>query len=676
MMRFFFIFFLLSCSRTQNFESVKNNHPSSFQEITDRHGELIHEIRRNHNVQRRAWTKLSELPPKMLEEILIFEDHRFYSHFGFDPLAMLNSLKSWPLRGASTISMQTTNLLLGVPHKRSVKNKIYQILSSLKLEVSWSKKEILETYFNLVTFKGELQGINAASLGLFGKYPRGLDLYERILLYSMIPSPNQKPEKILSRACRYLKRISSNEDCRLLQVALDLSFYKDTRTELQQNLIPHLATKLKNQNEVQTTIIKSLQIEAQKTLSAQIRFLQHQNVTDGAILIIDRKTAQVLAYVGSSGAFSHSRQVDHIQSLRQAGSTLKPFLFAKAISKKIITMNTPLRDEPFTVTKDGLTYRPENYQKSFTHQDIPAKIALGSSLNIPAIRVIDLLGPERFYHFLADLEMRHLLAQENYGHSMALGAVDITLWDLVRGYRAMAEGNLRELSYLPENKFSQKIIPEFSAEVRFIMGSILSEKENRHLTFGLQSSLSTDSWSAVKTGTSKDMRDNWCVGYTDRFVIGIWIGNSSGESMWNVTGISGAAPIFSHLVSYLHQEKRSSNPIKPNSLIEHNQNFYIPGTEPKYSFSIIKKSEISKIIFPQDGSQFAFDPEIPEFNQRIHFKKSSDRGELKMFGKTLSLKELGRGFLPEKKGSYRIELWEDEMLKDSITFHVKAGKYL
>lgn len=669
------LLFFTSCSGRPDFAAVKSQHQSSFLEVTDANDELIHETRRDFSVQRRSWLSLSDLPNRFIEELLLFEDQRFYSHIGVDPLALVQAIKSYPSRGASTITMQTWALIENKKYHKSVRSKLKQIFAALTLELSWKKNLILETYINALPFKGELQGLHAASMSIFSKHPRALNQEERVLLFSMIPSPNQTEEKLLKRACRYLNRLVLRPDCKALKNILDASYYSSPKTELQTDLIPHLAQQLKGNGQVKTTLLKSLQIEASQALNAQIDLLQNQNVTDGAVLVIDRSNHNILSYVGSSGSFSNSPHVDHVRALRQAGSTLKPLLYANAISKKLITMNSPLKDDPFTITKDGLTYGPENYQKSFTYEEVPAKFALASSLNIPAVRVIDLLTPERFYETLQELEMRDLFPMENYGHSMALGAVDVTLWDLVRAYGTMANaGNFRELNYLQESTNPIKNIATFTPEVSFIIGQILSEKENRHLSFGIQSSLATDTWSAVKTGTSKDMRDNWCIGYTDRYVIGVWIGNSSGEPMWNVSGISGAAPIFSQLVSYLHQTEPSWPPNKPESVVEIDHNYYIAGTEPKYNLPLVKDSSLSRIIFPQHGSQFAYDPEIPEVNQRIHFKQSSLRGRWKLNGKDLSAREIDEGFLPKEKGKFNIELWEEGTLKDSVTFHVRAGK--
>lgn len=645
---------LTSCSPIPDLRSIRSQHPSSFGELYDAKGELLHETRRNYTVDRRSWIPLAEVPVEIQRELVQLEDKRFYQHPGVDPVALAAALKSWPHRGASTISMQLAKLLR--PHSRTIGGKLGQMGRALMLEAKLTKAEILEAWINLLPLKGDIQGLHAGAMALFNKHPRALTQEERVLLYALLPSPNTKAPALLARACRNLRRLGK-ADCSGLEKTYLASHVPKPRIELLESLAPHLARRLlKKEEVVRTSVRRELQSLAVRTLMGHLQDLRHKNVQDGAILILDRRSGEVLTYVGSSGPHSASPQVDHVQSYRQAGSTLKPFLYGAAIEKRLITARTLLLDSPFTITREGLTYQPENYQKSFTHKEVPAKVALGSSLNIPAIRVIDLLTPEAFHQVLQRVGFTHLRDEAFYGHSMALGAVDVTLWDLVHAYRELAENRA------------------FSPETSFIVSTILAEKENRHLTFGLQSSLTTSTWTAVKTGTSKDMRDNWCVGYTDAYVIGVWVGNSSGDPMWNVSGITGAAPIFNHLVSYLHQARASVSPEPPPALVKSGEDFFLPGTEPKSEATLLPRNHVSKIIFPQQGTQFAYDPEIPEAHQRVRFEISSTEGMLHLNGVELSPKELSDGFLPMKKGKYRLELWESGELRDEVSFFVKAGR--
>lgn len=670
-MKLFLLLIIISaCGKMPSLSEVKKERSSSFLVVKDQTGEVIHETRINYKKHRREWLSLDEMGPDILKDVVLFEDKRFWNHHGVDPLALLGAVRDFPRRGGSTITMQLAKIIAG-QKGRSWSGKLQQLNDALLIEQNWSKKEILETYLNLVSFRGELEGVMAGSLGIFNKDPRALSREERSILLAMIPAPSQNENALFIRSCAYFQE----KYCGHLRELIHMAYLRGPQTELRNTLAPHVAEKFRSQkiHEAVTTLSGDLQKKTTDLLKGHVALLKKQNVSDGAVLIVERKTGKIRAYVGSSGELSTSPHVDHIQSLRQAGSTLKPLLYADAISRKLITMATKLKDEPFTITREGLTYQPENYQKSFTLKDVPAKVALGSSLNIPAIRVIDYLTPVTFHSLLSDLEMRKLEEPDFYGHSMALGSVDVTLWDLTRAYMTLANnGEFRDLTFQEEKPVTKKI-SSFNPEVSWIISHILSEKENRHLTFGIQSSLSTDSWSAVKTGTSKDMRDNWCIGYTDTYVIGVWVGNSSGDSMWNVTGISGAAPLFSQLVTLLHEYSASFAPARPSTLVEKNGDYYLPGTEPLSTNLAITKNEVRKIIFPQNGAQFAFDPEIPTKRQRIHFTASSEKPVWKINGKMLSLDERKNGFFPDKKGKYHLELWEDKLL-DEVTFFVKAGK--
>ncbi|OFZ12845.1 MAG: hypothetical protein A2X86_08430 [Bdellovibrionales bacterium GWA2_49_15] len=532
--------------------------------------------------------------------------------------------------------------------------KLAQIYRAKVLEQVWSKDEILEAYFNLVAFQGELQGLPAAAEGLFQKKLERLVLQERLWLWALIPAPNQSYSLIVQRACLYGKKLAVDFDCSVLK-----DFAPTYRARRPIQLATHFSYRFKKAGLIKTTLDKQLQHKAQAMLATQLEKLRDKNVRDGAILVIDRYSGEELIYVGSSGNFSKSAMVDHVTSPRQTGSTLKPFLYAQAIQLRYLTMSSLLRDERFAITIDGLTYQPENYNNSFLNKSVPLKEALGSSLNIPAIKVIDLVGVENFYFWLGELGIKLPGDEKFYGHSLALGSADVTLHDLVYAYKRLANGE-----------------SPVSKEVSFIIAEILSDKQNRIHTFGLNSTLNTTSWSAVKTGTSKDMRDNWCLGWTDKVIIGVWIGNSSGDPMWNVTGISGAAPIFNELVTLIHEGKGSLAPKLPEGIVQKNQQYYLKGTEPlNLENKINVHTSIAKITSPTHLAQYAYDPDIPAKAQQLPLKASGVRYPRWIVnGKTFHAKN----FSIAKKGKYRLELWEQAgsklVKKDELIFYVRAGK--
>ena len=273
------------------------------------------------------------------------------------------------------------------------------------------------------------------------------------------------------------------------------------------------------------------------------------------------ESGDVLAYIGNNGVRSSARYVDGTRALRQAGSILKPFLYALAFDRKVLTPVSLLDDSPLELAVGGGSYRPRNYDEQF-HGLVTARTALASSLNIPAVRTLQLVGVEDFWSTLRRLGFRSLEESEFYGPSLALGTADICLEDLVNAYRSIANGGVLTASRLTPDTPRSKEGRVFSRGAAFLVSDILSDRESRALTFGLENPLATRFWTAVKTGTSKDMRDNWCVGYSERYTVGVWIGNFSGridvECERGERGCSGMAG--NHELSAPGRRRRSPGP--------------------------------------------------------------------------------------------------------------------
>ncbi len=310
--------------------------------------------------------------------------------------------------------------------------------------------------------------------------------------------------------------------------------------------------------EIKTTLRKDLQLYVQELVSSQIQSLAQQNVNDAAVLVIENKTGEVWAYVGGAGLQSQHAYVDGVQSFRQAGSTLKPFLYATAFEKNVLHDSSWIEDSAVDIVFDRGIYKPQNHDRQF-YGWVQVKTALASSLNVPAVKIFRLLNDDSFWGKLTELNFRKLKDPEYYGPALALGVADVTLEDLTQAYRTLAQqGSYSQMSFFPrKNPPLQKKV--FSTESVEEVSRILSESQNRSLGFGLDSSLSLQG-ASVKTGTSKDMRDNWCIGYNSRFTVGVWVGNFSGEPMWNVMGVTGAAPIWKKTMEWLQEKYPTSFP--------------------------------------------------------------------------------------------------------------------
>lgn len=604
-----------------SFDQVRDSHRLSDARLLDRRGRVIHERRLDPKIRRLDWTPLEKISPALVSAVVEAEDRRFYSHGGVDWRAVVRegfrAASFRRPRGASTITMQAAGLLSGQRGPRDWRQKLRQMAAARRLEASWSKEQIIEAYLNLASFRGELQGIAAASRGLFDKEPHGLNASESRILAALLRSPQARPEEL---------RLSG-EDQTLALAALS----RPPRVRPLAAAAPHAARLLLSEGpaEVASTLDAGLQEFASGLLAATIRGLHSQNATDGAVLVADNRTGQVLAYVGNSGAGSAAPHVDGVRARRQAGSTLKPFLYALAFERKLITPASKLDDSPLEIHAGRGLFRPQDYDGTFRGA-VPAKVALASSINIPAVRVLALAGEEPFLEKLEASGISDLGTAEFYGPSLALGTADVTLWELVNAYRTLANGGLRaELSLTASAPARQTRV--FTPQAAFLVSDILSDRESRAATFGLDSPLATRFWTAVKTGTSKDMRDNWCVGYSDRYTVGVWMGNFSGAPMWNVSGVSGAAPVWRSLMAQLHRDRPSLPPRPPAGLVRRGSDWFLAGTEPGPQ-EFLPARPIPKILSPVSGTIFAIDPDIPEGRQTIEFQSSGGGSRWRLNG--------------------------------------------
>jgi penicillin-binding protein 1C len=381
-----------------------------------------------------------------------------------------------------------------------------------------------------------------------------------------------------------------------------------------------------------STLDGGLQRFAAETLRAQLQSRRSNNMHDGAILVVDNRTGEVLAYVGNDGDQSSARYVDGVQALRQAGSTLKPFLYEMAFEQRLLTAAGLIEDSPLDLPVLGGLYRPKNYDNQF-HGLVTVRTALAASMNVPAVKVLNLIGVDAFRDRLAALGFRKLQPAEFYGPSLALGSVDVTLWDLVNAYRTLAAGGLASSLRLTFEARPEQPRRIFSAPAAFIVADILSDRESRSLTFGLESALTTRFWSAVKTGTSKDMRDNWCVGFSERYTVGVWAGNFSGAPMWDVSGVTGAAPAWVEIMNWLHRNRSSAAPRPPAdltvqtvmlpSLGQSRSEWFLRGTET----TVVQKATshgAARIVYPAAGTIIALDPDIPSGAQKLFFEAQPD----------------------------------------------------
>jgi penicillin-binding protein 1C len=358
-----------------------------------------------------------------------------------------------------------------------------------------------------------------------------------------------------------------------------------------------------------------------------------RDVQDGAVLVVENATGDVLAYVGGSGELSSARHVDGVRAMRQAGSTLKPFLYGLALEQRLLTPASLLEDAPLEISLAAGLYRPRNYDEQF-RGILSLRTALAGSVNVPAVRTLDLVGTEALAAHLRRLGFEGLTESgDYYGPALALGSADVSLWELVNAYRTLANGGVwSPLRTRAEAAQPSRRQPVLSPQAAFLVSHILADRESRTATFGLENPLATRFWSAAKTGTSKDMRDNWCIGFSSRYTVGVWVGNFSGEPMQDVSGVTGAAPVWLEVMSWLHRSGASRALMPPTGLVARTVSFppgieparvewFLEGTEPQTAGQGLAASH-PRILAPVSGTTVALDPDIPRSRQRIIFESN------------------------------------------------------
>ena len=656
------------------FETVRNAYASSDRLILDRNGAIIQRIRVDDKVRRTAWTSLDEMSPALIDAVLASEDKRFFDHGGVDlraatAAAISNLRGGTTTRGASSISMQVAaamdKSLTRASDGRTVEQKIDQAQAAWTLERVWSKQQILETYLNTIFFRGEIQGVGAAAEVLFGKSAHGLNAAESALLAALIRAPQAPRATVERRACEVLKTLDAKGDCGQLAFAMDRWGSAAVMRNDGESIAPHVARYLPPVSKggsapLTSTIDRDLQLAAREAIAKHLQQLSGRNAQDAAVVVIDNATGEVLAYVGSSGRLSAAGEVDAARAPRQAGSTLKPFIYALGLEKNLFTAATLLDDAPFSVDVGGGAYTPQNYAHDYVGP-VSVRTALASSLNVPAIRALTLVGVAPSHALLRRAGLTTLVDDpDHYGFSLALGSADVSLLELTNAYRAIANGGVTSAAQFSpcaakcRSDLSRPAVASmfsgsrqaaptavstrlFSEASAWIITDILSDRGARYVTFGFDNPLALSHWAAVKTGTSKDMRDNWTIGFNMRVTVGVWVGNASGAPMHNVTGITGAGPIWADVMEAAAAKLGAGRPIaQPANLLKRHVQFasndgrveagrdewFARGSEPA-SALIVARTEAgvgARIVMPTDGTIIALDPDIPAANQRVQLK--------------------------------------------------------
>ncbi|MEH2159451.1 MAG: penicillin-binding protein 1C [Nostoc sp.] len=681
---------------------------------------------------------LNQVSPQFIHAILAAEDGSFYHHGALDMKAVMRAGKEAIhakriVSGASTITMQLARMLDPVP--RSFSGKLSEIWLSWRLAAGMNKDEILSAYINRLPMGGNIYGVEAAAQTYFSIPASELNLAQASLL-AAIPNnptyfnPYEHWERLKQRQKYVLNRMVEEK---YISGAMPTAASYTARTHTEkvvfqsrpQGIIaaPHFLFWLANQfdkaqteenSPIRTTINRPLQQFVEAQVQQVISSLATNNVHDAAALVIDNYTGEVLAYVGSPDYFNEAKlgRNDGVQALRQPGSTLKPFVYELALEKRLIRPNTILADVPARYAIPGARlYSPTDYTERFLGP-VRVRIALANSLNVPAVRVLEKVGVETFLERLHQLGFEHLnQTPEHYGLGLTLGSGEVSLWELAHAYLTIARfGDATPIvSTFSNSRLPTPDSPLPNQTIWQLITNILSDNHARATAFGVDSVLNLPFPVAVKTGTSSNFRDTWTVGFTTDYTVATWVGNFNGEPMRQVSGVTGAAPLWNRIMLHLHEHQEPAAFPLPEGLVQLSicaisglrptpdctsvvQEYFYPEDKiayegdnkfnllPEYNEWLAKQQQSSlvstnlRILSPHHGDLFLLYPG-EEAKQKLEFKLVGNKSlpvEWWLNGEKLDTNSANSLFWNLRPGKWTLEARSGEMT-DKVSFQVELA---
>lgn len=580
-------------------EAIINNNNTGIT-LLDRNGTPFFTF---YSAQTKSFVPLNQIPDYAKKAVIVAEDKNFYQHPGFSPLSIIGALiadiKNQKLAyGGSTITQQLVKISLLSSNKNFLR-KYQELVLAQEVERRYTKDEILEMYLNSVYFGEGAFGIEQASNRYFGKSASQLDLSEATLLASLLPAPSRLSpiSGDLSQAKKRQEIVLNRlvEDGSISLEQKDQSLAKEYQFGNAENInykAPHFALMVKDEliNKygeeeiarsgyvVKTTLDLTKQDLAEKEVAKQVAALAKNKVTNGAAVVEDPKTGEILALVGSKDWNDPSfGKINMATTPRQPGSAFKPIIYLGALEKNIITPATVLKDIPttFKVDTGGKEYKPLNYDKKF-RGNVLVRRALANSLNIPSVQIMSMLGLDQGLEIAQRLGISTLKKSSDYGLSLVLGTGEVRLIELTNAYSTIANSGMKNdptlileirdkkekllYSYKPKN---EKVV---SDQYTFLISSILSDNKARAEMFGKALSISRPA--AVKTGTTENYKDALTIGYTPDLTVGVWVGNTDNSQMDQIAGSLGAAPIWRDLMEQFSKGQDIAKFEKPQGVVE------------------------------------------------------------------------------------------------------------
>ncbi len=721
-------------------------------------GRVLHVFRSALTGAYGEWVPLEE-DDDLIRTVLRAEDRRFYYHPGVDPLAIIRALGSnlagrRIVSGGSTITQQLARIVWADAMPRyAIPRKLMETLFALRLEYTLSKHEILEAYLNLVPLRGNHSGLFSASLGIFGRKASLLSRREKAALAVFIRRGAMSPDSFQRRFDRLYRSLYPNEpltpedaneltrvifmgnsnsphpssgkeaspstDSYMMSAYGDNQFAGDGVVPHFVNWLTYARPSLKGR--VTTTISENLTSRVDRILNGELMAISRYGGTNGAVIVMELPEhsgdPMILRVMAGSRDFSDPEEgeVNGCVAVRSAGSTLKPLLFALAMDLFGLMPYSFIEDREISVSTSvsGESFRPQNYDMKFWGS-MTIRDALATSRNIPAVILADRIGIPAFYDFLRRAGFTHLEGgPDHYGAGLALGSGGASLLQLVCAYSALSRDG-RTLPFLTGTDGEGRDIligggeRLFSEQSALLVTHILADREARRKAFGMRNYLDFPFEVAAKSGTSSSYRDAWMVGYTDKYLVGVWVGDFSGKKMQGVSGGWGAGRIFHQVIREVTgtSRPRFSYPPGWKSLAicrvtgklasprcESITEPIPPGREPGerctghdgFSAGMHAASRAVEggsghfILSPSDGEIYLLDPHLPRAIQQVPLEFSLPSSERKK-GTFLYSVNSGtkspvhpgqRGTLNLGKGHHGISLFRNEVLVQTVRFQVK-----
>ena len=652
-----------------------SNFPQSTK-IFDRNGILLYDIYRDEN---RTYIALDQIPKLLQEATIAIEDKDFYQNQGFSITGYLRAFRNAILTrgiagGGSTLTQQLVKNTL-LTSEQTITRKIKEFILAIQVDRRYTKNQILELYFNVTPYGGTTIGVEAAAERYFGKKAKDLDLTESVILAGLPQRPSYfspygaNPKAYIDRSAQVLRRmqednyITKKQELDTLKKLPKVEFVKETHSikaphfsfYVKDLLVKQFGNDVVEQKglQVTTTLDYKLQAKAEEIVKEEVENAQSLNVGNGASVVLDSKNGEILAMVGSRDFFEEQSEDTKnkdkplkggqfnviTQALRQPGSSIKPIAYATALEKGY-TASTLIMDTSTTFPggADLKDYAPKNYDGKF-HGPLQLRFALGSSIIIPAVKLLALVGIKSMLNTAYDMGISTLAPTNDninrFGLSLTLGGGEVKPLELATAYTAFANQGYKSdpIAILKVTDSKGKVLFEkkdvskkqvLSPEVAFIISHMLLDNNARLITFGVNSYLNVSGRTiAVKTGTTDDKRDNWTIGWTPSVLVAAWVGNNDNTPMGNVaSGVTGAAPIWRRIILEALKGKPSEDFAKPDDVVAvtidslggglpvdgqaTRSEYFIKGTEPQSPSSIYKTIKVSKA----DNNKIASQSEI------------------------------------------------------------------